>query len=111
MLNICRLMFTIFTLNIVCIPEQCVFKCTCSTSVHTNTRILCDGCFIGCYIASSCTGYSSQEMGPRRDHTATVFGSGHNFRLVVMFGGMWSLAGHLIAGTTLLHLGEWQFET
>ena len=52
-----------------------------------------------------------QEMGPRRDHTATVFGSGHNFRLVVMFGGMWSLAGHLIAGTTLLHLGEWQFGT
>ena len=52
-----------------------------------------------------------QEMEPRRDHTATVFGSGHNFRMVVMFGGMWRLAGDLTAGTTLLHLGEWQFGT
>ena len=46
------------------------------------------------------------EVGPRRDHTATVFGSGPNFRMVVIFGGMWRLAGDLTAGTTLLHFGE-----
>ena len=47
-----------------------------------------------------------QEMGPRRDHTATVFGSGPNFRMVVMFGGNRKLYGERIAATTLLHLGE-----
>ena len=49
-----------------------------------------------------------QEMGPRYEHTATVFGSGPNFRMVVMFGGqrreMWE--EDPIAETTLLHLGE-----
>ena len=38
-----------FMVNIVCIPEQCVFQCTCNTSVHTNTSMLCNGCFISCY--------------------------------------------------------------
>ena len=46
------------------------------------------------------------EMGPRWGHTATVFGSGPNFRMVVMFGGKRKLGGDLIAETTLLHLGE-----
>ena len=47
-----------------------------------------------------------QEMG-RFDHTATVFGSGRNFRMVVMFGGKRSIwGGDPIAETTLLHLGE-----
>ena len=47
-----------------------------------------------------------QEMGLRYEHTATVFGSGPNFRMVVMFGGRRSLLGDPIAETTLLHLGE-----
>ena len=48
-----------------------------------------------------------QEMGPRYGHTATVFGSGPNFRMVVMFGGKRSIwGGDPIAETTLLHLGE-----
>ena len=47
-----------------------------------------------------------QEMGPRRYHTATVFGSGPNFRMVVMFGGKRELWGDPIADTTLLHVGE-----
>ena len=47
-----------------------------------------------------------QEMGPRYGHTATVFGSGPNFRMVVMFGGKRSVVGDLIAETILLHLGE-----
>ena len=47
-----------------------------------------------------------QEMGPRYGHTATVFGSGPNFGMVVMFGGMTSLWQGRIAETTLLHLGE-----
>ena len=47
-----------------------------------------------------------QEMGPRDGHTATVFGSGPNFRMVVMFGGGKVFLGDLIAETTLLHLGE-----
>ena len=47
-----------------------------------------------------------QEMGPRYGHTATVFGSGPNFRMVVMFGGKRELMGVPIAETALLHLGE-----
>ena len=47
-----------------------------------------------------------QEMERRFDHTATVFGSGPNFRMVVMFGGMRELWREPIAETTLLHLGE-----
>ena len=47
-----------------------------------------------------------QEMRRRYDHTATVFGSGPNFRMVVMFGGKRKLGGGPIAETTLLHLGE-----
>ena len=48
-----------------------------------------------------------QEMGPQLQHTATVFGSGPNFRMVVMFGGMREfLGGNPIAETTLLHPGE-----
>ena len=47
-----------------------------------------------------------QEIGPRYEHTATVFGSGHNFRMVVMFGGKRMVLGDPIAETTLLHLGE-----
>ena len=47
-----------------------------------------------------------QEMEPRRGHTVTVFGSGANFRMVVMFGGERELWGDPIADTTLLHLGE-----
>ena len=35
--------------RLVCVPEQCVFQCTCNTSVHTNTSMLCNGCFISCY--------------------------------------------------------------
>lgn len=50
----------------------------------------------------------SKPMKPRHAHSATVFGSGSNFRMVVMFGGMgWS--GEVpLAETTLLHLGERQ---
>ena len=47
-----------------------------------------------------------QEMGPQYQHTATVFGSGHNFRMVLMFGGEREFVGDPIAETTLLHLGE-----
>ena len=47
-----------------------------------------------------------QEMGPRLYHTTTVFGSGPNFRMVVMFGGKREFVGASIAETTLLHLGE-----
>ena len=47
-----------------------------------------------------------QGMVPRYEHTATVFGSGHNFRMVVMFGGKRMVLGDPIAETTLLHLGE-----
>ena len=47
-----------------------------------------------------------QEMGPRYGHTATVFGSGHNFRMVVMCGGGKEWAGDPIAETIFLHLGE-----
>ena len=50
-----------------------------------------------------------QEMGPRYNHTATVFGSGPNFRMVVMFGGHRRRSVFVvdpIAETTLLHLGE-----
>ena len=47
-----------------------------------------------------------QEMGPRLWHTATVFGSGPNFRMVVMFGGKRGVLGEPIADTILLHLGE-----
>jgi len=50
----------------------------------------------------------SKPMKPRHAHSATVFGSGSNFRMVVMFGGMgWSGEAPL-AETTLLHLGERQ---
>ena len=48
-----------------------------------------------------------QEMGPQDSHTATVFGSGPNFRMVVMFGGRRELGKDPIAETTLLHLGEY----
>jgi len=50
----------------------------------------------------------SKPMKPRHAHSTTVFGSGSNFRMVVMFGGMgWS--GEVpLAETTLLHLGERQ---
>ena len=37
----------------------------------------------------------------------TVFGSGPDFRLVVMFGGRREFARDPIAETTLLHLGEY----
>ena len=47
-----------------------------------------------------------QEMGARLWHTATVFGSGPNFRTVVMFGGQRKLGGDTIAEAILLHLGE-----
>ena len=47
-----------------------------------------------------------QEMGPRYDHTATVFGSAPNFRMVAMFGGKRKLLGDPITETTLLHLGQ-----
>ena len=47
-----------------------------------------------------------QEVGPRCQHTATVFGSGPNFRMVVMFGGRREFWKDSIAETTLLHLGE-----
>ena len=47
-----------------------------------------------------------QEMVPRCDHTATVLGSGPNFRMVVMFGGEKEVLGDPIAETILLHLGE-----
>ena len=48
-----------------------------------------------------------QEMGPQLQHTATVCGSGPNFRVVVMYGGMREfLGGNPISEITLLHLGE-----
>ena len=52
-----------------------------------------------------------QEMGARYDHTATVFGSEPNFRMVVMFGGKRSLLSEPIAETNLLHLGEYIYHT
>ena len=48
-----------------------------------------------------------QEMGPQLQHTATVCGSGPNFRVMVMYGGMREfLGGNPISEITLLHLGE-----
>ena len=47
-----------------------------------------------------------QEMGPRLGHTATMFGSGPNLRMVVMFGGMREFIGGPIAEKTILRLGE-----
>ena len=49
----------------------------------------------------------AQEMGPRCGHTATVFGSGPNFRMVVMFGGKRKFSEEPIVHTTFLHLGEY----
>ena len=46
-------------------------------------------------------------MEPRYSHTAAVFGSGHNCRMVVMYGGRRKVGGPAIAETTLLYLGEW----
>ena len=45
-----------------------------------------------------------KEMEPRYQLTATVFGSGQNFRMVVMFGG--KRKREPMAETALLHLGE-----
>ena len=45
-------------------------------------------------------------MGPQCVHSATVFGSGPKFRMIVLFGGMRAFFGCPIAATTLLHLGE-----
>ena len=42
-----------------------------------------------------------QEMGPRCYHSATVFGSGPNFRMVVMFGGRREFLGDPIQGLIL----------
>ena len=47
-----------------------------------------------------------QEVGSRHDHTATVFGSVPNFRMMVMFGGERKFVEKTVADTTLLHLGE-----
>ena len=47
-----------------------------------------------------------QTVEPRQEHTATVFGSGPNFRMVVMFGGRWGPEDKTLAETTLFHLGE-----
>ena len=46
------------------------------------------------------------KVEPRQEHTATVFGSGPNFRMVVMFGGRMHPEGETPAKTTLFHLGE-----
>jgi len=43
-------------------------------------------------------------MQPRGSHTATVFGNGPNFRVLVLFGGM--RTKKLFAETTLLYVGE-----
>jgi len=48
-----------------------------------------------------------QEIGPRDGHIATVFGSGSNFRMVVMFGGRRrDSTGAPVAETTILYLGK-----
>ena len=47
-----------------------------------------------------------KQLKPRYYHTATVFGCGPIFRMVVMFGGLRNIGGDPIAETTLLHLGE-----
>ena len=47
-------------------------------------------------------------MSPRAGHSAVMFGSGPDFRLVVLFGGQHG--GHL-SETTLLLLGEHVKET
>ena len=48
-----------------------------------------------------------QEIGPRDGHIATVFGSGSNFRMVVMFGGKRrDSTGAPVAETTILYLGK-----
>ena len=47
-----------------------------------------------------------QGMVPWYEHIATVFGSGPNFRMVVMFGGRREFLEDPIAETTLVHLGE-----
>ena len=46
------------------------------------------------------------KVEPRQEHTATVFGSGPNFRMVVMFGGRRQPEDGTLAETTLFHLGE-----
>ena len=46
-----------------------------------------------------------QEMGPQHGHTATVFGSGPNFRMVIMFGGRREFWGEPIADTVLIYFG------
>ena len=47
-----------------------------------------------------------KQLQTRSYHTATVFGCGPIFRMVVMFGGLRNIGGDTIAETTLLHLGE-----
>ena len=47
-----------------------------------------------------------KQMGPRSFHSATVLGSGPNFRMVILFGGKQMFLGESIAATTLLHLGK-----
>ena len=95
----------IYAISIVYILEQCVFQLL-TILVHALTQV----CYVGnvsSVAVASCTGYSSTRNGPQLQHTATVFGSGPNFRMVVMFGGMREfLGGNPIAETTLLHLGE-----
>ena len=46
----------------------------------------------------------SEDIQPRNAHTATVFGFGPKFRMMVLFGG--KVNGNLIAETTLVDLGE-----
>ena len=45
-----------------------------------------------------------EDMQPRNTHSATIFGFGPKFRMIVLFGG--KVHGNPIAETTLIDLGE-----
>lgn len=45
-------------------------------------------------------------MAPRSSHSAVVFGSGADFRIVVLFGGRGAFRGKILSKTTLLTLSE-----
>ena len=85
-------------------------KSVCSNVLAVLVYALTQVCYVrnvsSDAIASSVQVTLPQEVGPRHDHTATVFGSGPHFRMVVMFGGEGKFVEKAIADTTLLHLGE-----
>ena len=77
-----------------------------SIQMHAQTWLFYDSNLI--LPVFSCVQVSHpKNMEPRYSHTAAIFGSGHNCRMVVMYGGRRKVGGPTIAETTLFHLGEW----